>query len=104
MPLELLDALAAAGTKGVIHIGAGNGNISTPVLKRLDHLASCGLTVVRASRVPTGVVTRNGAICDDQHNFVAADDHNPVHARLLLALALTETDDSRQIQQLFWSH
>ncbi|MGL5405907.1 MAG: asparaginase [Propionibacteriaceae bacterium] len=104
MPLELLDALAAAGTKGVIHIGAGNGNISTPVMKHLDYLASRGMTIVRASQVHTGIVTRNGAVPDDKHGFVAADDHNPAHARLLLALALTETCDSHQIQQLFWTH
>lgn len=104
MPLELLDSLAAAGTRGIVHIGPGNGNISSPVVAKLDELRAQGVMVVRATRVGSGIVTRNGAGDDDAHDFVAADDHNPVKARILLALALTRTSDAAEIQQIFWDH
>lgn len=104
LPLEVLDAFAAAGAQGLVHVGPGNGNISRPVLAKLDELVARGIVVVRSSRVGAGVVTRNGAGSDDAHGFVAADDHNPGKARILLALALTQTRDPLEIQALFWEH
>lgn len=104
MPLELLDALVEAGTRGIIHIGPGNGNISAPVIEKLDELRRRGVVIVRATRVGSGIVTRNGAGDDDAHDFVAADDHNPQKARILLSLALTRTDRTEDVQRYFWQH
>ncbi|HAK73026.1 MAG TPA: L-asparaginase 2, partial [Sporomusaceae bacterium] len=63
-----------------------------------------GIIVVRSTRVSNGVVTRNGAIDDDQCGFVVADTLSPQKARILLMLALTKTTDPAEIQQIFWSH
>lgn len=100
----VLDALVDAGVAGLVHVGPGNGNISTPILAKLDELTRRGVIVVRASRVGSGVVTRNGAGNDDAHGFVAADDHTAPKARILLSLALTKTHEPKEIQRLFWQH
>jgi L-asparaginase/glutamin-(asparagin-)ase len=51
--------------------------------------------------VPGGTVIANGALKDDELDFVAADTLNPQKARILLMLALTATDDRREIQRIF---
>jgi L-asparaginase/Glu-tRNA(Gln) amidotransferase subunit D len=38
---------------------------------------------------------------DDQYDFVVGDNLNVQKARILLMLALTRTDDLRQIQRMF---
>ncbi len=50
--------------------------------------ASQGVAVVRASRVGSGHVMRNGAAPDDALGFVTANALNPYKARVLLMLAL----------------
>ena len=56
--------------------------------------------VVRSTRVGNGVVTRD-PILDDQCGFIAGNTLNPQKARILLALALTKTTDSIEIQRIF---
>ena len=81
--------------------GVGQGDVTPDVLAGLDDARRAGVHVVRASRVPGGTVIANGAIRDDEHDFVAADTLNPQKARVLLMLALTATDDRREIQRIF---
>ena len=59
---------------------------------------------MRTARVPAGSVTRNGAVSDDDHGWVAGGDLNPYKARVLLSLCLTRTRDPRTIQELFDTH
>src|SRR6185436_8352852 len=49
---------------------------------------AAGVVIVRASRVPTGIVGRNVELDDDKLGFVASYELNPQKARILLALAL----------------
>jgi L-asparaginase len=57
------------------------------------------VSVVRTSRVGAGRVVR------DDHwqepGMVAGDNLNPQRARMLLALALTQTQDPNRIQSMF---
>lgn len=103
-PAVILDCHVATGVAGFVHVGAGNGNIATSMVPLLEAQVRAGRPVVRATRVGAGSVTRNGAGNDDAHGFIAADDHNPAHARLLLTLALSLTDDPEHIQRWFWTH
>ena len=96
-----IDALVAAGARGIVNAGVGQGDVTPDVLAGLDDARRAGVHVVRASRVPGGTVVANGAIRDDEHDFVAADTLNPQKARVLLMLALTATDDRRDIQRIF---
>jgi len=59
------------------------------------------VVVVRAARVPTGFVGRNIELDDDKLGFVAAYDLTPQKARILLRLALLQTQDPTEIQRIF---
>jgi L-asparaginase len=97
----LIDAAVAAGAKGVVVAGVGNGNMTEPALKALASAAKKGVVCVRASRVTTGRVGRNVEVDDDKLGFVASLGMNPQKARVLLRLALTKTTDVKQIQRFF---
>jgi L-asparaginase/glutamin-(asparagin-)ase len=96
-----IDALVAAGARGIVNAGVGQGDVTPDVLEGLKAARRQGVHVVRASRVPGGTVAANGALDDDALDFVAADTLNPQKARVLLMLALTATGDRREIQRLF---
>lgn len=97
-------AAVAAGAKGLVHAGMGNGGMSKLMKETLMELSRQGIVIVRSSRVMSGIVTRNGAVDDDQCGFVAADSLNPQKARVLLMLALTKTNDPEEIQKMFWRY
>ncbi len=99
-----LDAFVAAGARGVIHAGVGDGSIAGRVMPALHDARRQGCVVVRASRVGQGIVARNGVANDDQLDFVVADTLSPQKARILLMLALTVTDDTREIQRMFYTY
>jgi len=97
----VIEALTAAGVKGIVHAGVGNGSVSLDARPALVAARVKGIVVVRSSRVGSGAVARNGEVNDDAFDFVVADDLTPQKARILLALALTKTTDTREIQRMF---
>lgn len=103
-PAGLVQAVLDSGARGIVHAGAGGGNIARAVMPMLDAAVAAGVTVVRATRLGSGPVPRNGAVADDEHGWVAAGDLQPAKARILLSLALTRTSDPREIQDIFDTH
>ncbi|HDL5699072.1 TPA: L-asparaginase 2 [Mannheimia haemolytica] len=101
MPTEPLQALLDAGYQGIVVAGVGNGNMNAANLALLEEAAKKGITVVRSSRVPTGYTTRDAEIDDSKYGFIASGTLNPQKARVLLQLALTQTNDIKTIQQWF---
>jgi L-asparaginase len=97
----LINAAAAAGARGLVIAGVGNGNMTQAAMDALAQLAKKGVVVVRSTRVLTGRVGRNVEVKDDDLNFVASLDLNPQKARVLLRVALTKTKDLKQIQRYF---
>ncbi len=97
----LITAAAAAGAKGIVIAGVGNGNMTASALEALSAQAKKGVVAVRASRVATGRVGRNVEVEDDKLGLVASMGLNPQKARVLLRLALTKTTDLKQIQRYF---
>ena len=97
----LIDGAAAAGAKGIVIAGVGNGNMTEPAVKALAAQAKKGVVCVRSSRVVTGRVGRNVELDDDKLGFVASLGMNPQKARVLLRLALLKTGDVKQIQKYF---
>ena len=97
----LIDCAVAAGAKGVVVAGVGNGNMTETALNALGAQAKKGIVCVRSSRVATGRVGRNVEVDDDKYGFVASLDLNPQKSRVLLRLALTKTKDPKQIQRYF---
>ncbi|AKT51915.1 asparaginase [Arsenicicoccus sp. oral taxon 190] len=104
LPPQIVDAVVASGARGIVHAGPGAGNVPERVAAALDRARSAGVVVVRSSRVAWGTVARGDAFDDDGHDFVAAADLGPYKARVLLALALTITDDPARLQQIFDTH
>jgi L-asparaginase len=96
-----IDAFVKAGMKGIVHAGVGNGSVSNEAKAALVEARAKGIVIVRASRVGSGAVARNGEANDDALDFVVADDLNPQKARVLLTLALTRTADTHEIQRMF---
>ncbi len=97
----LIDCSAAAGAKGIVIAGVGNGNMTAVALNALGAQAKKGIVCVRSSRVATGRVGRNVEVDDDKYGFVASLELNPQKSRVLLRLALTKTKDPKQIQRYF---
>ena len=98
---EFVDAALAAGAKGIVLAGVGDGNGTDPLIQALAAAAKKGVVVVRSSRVGSGTVARNVELDDDKLGFVAAMELNPGKARVLLQQALTKTKDVAQIQKYF---
>ena len=100
-----VDAFVAAGDKGLVHAGTGNGSLARPAVEpALIEARRKGVVIVRASRVGNGLVARNGEADDDKLDFVVADNLNPQKARILLMLALTRTSDTKEIQRMFYTY
>ena len=99
-----LNALVAAGAKGIIHAGVGDGSLAASVKTALIAARKQGVMIVRSSRVGQGIVARNGEANDDELDFVASDTLNPQKARILLMLALTKTADSKAVQKMFYTY
>lgn len=97
-----VDALVAAGVSGLVVAGTGNGSIHASVQAALADARSRGIAVVRASRVGSGHVMRNGAAPDDAFGFVGAGSLNPYKARVLLMLALAAGErEPAALQRIF---
>jgi len=95
----VVDALIAAGTKGIVSAGLAPG-IPTPLeRKALERAAKAGLVIVQASRAGSGRVARRRYL--RQMGIVAADNLNAQKARILLMLALTRTAEIAEIQRIF---
>jgi L-asparaginase len=97
----LIDAAVAAGARGVVVAGVGNGNLTAAALRTLAGHARRGIACVRASRVTTGRVGRNVEVDDDKSGLVASMDLNPQKARVLLRLALLKPRSTADLQRLF---
>ena len=98
---DLVDAAVAAGAKGIVTAGVGNGNMPAAVLEAVRRAVQNGVVVVRSSRVMSGSTGRNVEVDDDALGTVAAGDLNPAKARVLLKLALLQTIDAAEIQEIF---
>jgi glutamin-(asparagin-)ase len=104
VPATAIDALGKAGVKAIVHAGTGNGSVADRIVPKLNELRQKGVVIVRSSRVPAGFVLRNAEQPDDKYDWVVAHDLNPQKARLLTAVALTKTQDTKQLQRIFWEY
>jgi L-asparaginase len=98
---KLIEAAVAAGAKGIVIAGVGNGNMTQPALDALAAQAKKGIVCVRSTRVATGNVGRNVEVNDDKLGLIASDELNPQKSRVLLRLALLKQRSLADIQRLF---
>jgi glutamin-(asparagin-)ase len=98
-------ALAASGAQAIIHAGTGNGSVAARVVPALRELRAGGVHIIRSSHVNAGgFVLRNAEQPDDKYDWLVAHDLNPQKARILAAVALTTTQDSKELQRIFWEY
>jgi len=90
------NAFVASGDKGIIHAGVGDGSLASTVVPSIVEARQKGVIVVRSSRVGQGIVARNGEADDDKLDLVVSDTLNAQKARILLMLALTKTNDTKE--------
>ena len=101
MPGDPIDAAVAAGAKGIVIAGVGNGNMTKAAVTAAANAVKKGVVVVRSSRVTTGNVGRNVELNDNQLGFIASDELNPQKSRILLSLALLKPHTPAQLQEMF---
>jgi L-asparaginase len=95
----VVDALVAAGARGIISAGLAPG-IPSPLERiALERARDAGVIVVQASRAGSGRVALRRYL--DEAGMVAADNLNPQKARILLMLALGHTSDIGEIRSMF---
>lgn len=92
-------AFIAAGARGIVSAGFAPG-LGTPAeTAALREAIAAGLIVVQSTRAGSGRVYRGTRL--REWGFLVADNLTPQKARLLLALALTQTGDPEAIQEMF---
>jgi len=96
-----IDAAVNAGVKGIVTAGVGNGNMTTDMQNALVNAVKRGVAVVRSSRIPMGPTAQYDEVDDDKYGFTASWYINPYKARILLMLALTKTNNYKEIQRMF---
>lgn len=83
---------------------AGDGNVTNQLLPELANLGDKTL-LVRSSRTGSGSLHRGTSYdADKRYGFVAVDDQTPVKARLLTALALTQTSDPVEVHETMYKY
>jgi L-asparaginase len=111
-PGDLIKAAVDAGAKGVVIAGAGAGGVSGTQGEGLDYAAQKSVFIVTSTRTGSGRITPPRApsasatggnpVQQRRRQFtVAAEDHAPLKARVLLMLALAKTTDRVEIQRMF---
>lgn len=96
----LVDACVKAGAKGIVYAGSGMGSVHEGVEPALLAARAQGVAVVRATRVPSGMVV-DSAPRWTEGGFINSDNLNPQKARILLQLALLKTQDVHELQRYF---
>lgn len=104
VPATAIDALAKSGVKAIVHAGTGNGSVADRIVPTLQKLRGDGVQIIRSSRVSDGFVIRNAEQPDDKYDWVVAHDLKPQKARILAMVALTKTNDPKQLQRIFWEY
>jgi len=99
----MIRALVDGGTKGIVFAGGGAGVLSSfekAAVKSVQVLpAGSRPILVRSSRVGNGRVIAREEY--DAMDMIPAHTLNPQKARILLMLALTKTNDLREIKRMF---
>jgi L-asparaginase/Glu-tRNA(Gln) amidotransferase subunit D len=112
-PGDLIKAAVDAGAKGIVMATAGAGATSGTQNEGLTYAADQRVFIVTSTRTGSGRIAPSptrGAMPNFQPTpdqlrrrqfTVAAEDHMPVKARVLLMLALTKTNNRDEIQRIF---
>ncbi len=92
----IIDAVVAAGAKGIVMAGVGRGGLAPGQSEALRRARKQGVVVVVSTRTGSGrVPVARG------DGMVGSGDLNPQKARVLLTLALSRTADPLEVARIF---
>lgn len=91
-----IDAVVAAGAKGLVIAGVGRGGMTASQSNAVHRATTQGVVVITSTRTGSGRVP-----VGTTGNTIGSGDLNPQKARVLLCLALTRTNDPAQIRTIF---
>jgi len=94
-----IDAFVAAGARGIVSAGFAPGFAPPAQMSALTTAAKAGVVVVQSTRAGSGRTFRGTRM--REAGFLIADNLTPQKARILLALALSVTDDPAEIERMF---
>lgn len=98
-PGYLIDAMVEHGVKGIVIDGTGAGSATSSQQVAIKRAQERGVVVVVTAR------TRSGRVQDTprrrESGIIPADNLTPEKARLLLQLALIQTQDPKEIKRIF---
>ena len=103
---DLIKAIVDLGAKGIVLATAGAGALSGTQGEGVQYALQKGVFTVTSTRTGSGrIAARARPVSPAQPAppvlRIAAEDHAPIKARILLMLALTTTSDGREIQRIF---
>jgi L-asparaginase len=90
-----IDAVVAAGAKGIVVAGVGRGGSAPAQGSALKRAMEKGVIIVSSTR------TGSGRVPIGTRASIGSGDLNPQKARILLMLALTRTSDPVQVRKIF---
>jgi len=93
---RLIDALVAAGVKGLVIAATGAGSIHTNLEAALDRAGQQGVFVLRSTRTGAGVVPAQ----PDGQGWASSGSLNPYKARVLLTLLLASGRAQAEVASL----
>lgn len=94
-----IEAFVAAGARGIVTGSLAPGANTAGELDALRAARARGVLIVQSTRAGSGRVLPR--VVFREHGFVPADNLNPQKARVLAMLALTRTDDPREVERMF---
>ena len=102
----VIDALVAAGARGIVVAGAGRGGLTAPQRAAVERALARGVIVVVGSRAGSGSVEVGDGVSRRTSGppTIGSGDLTVQKARVLLMLALTRTSDPREVARVFDAH
>jgi L-asparaginase len=94
-----IEAFVAAGARAIVTASLAPGANTTGELEALRAARARGVLIIQSTRAGSGRVLPRAVL--REHGFVPADNLNPQKARVLTMLALTRTDDVREVERMF---
>jgi L-asparaginase len=96
-----IDALVAAGAKGIVIDATGRGSVPPVQSQAARRAIDKGVVIVVGSRTGAGTVNVGEGERQGRPGVIGAGDLTAQKARVLLMLALTRTSDSKDIAAIF---
>ena len=91
-----VDAVVAAGAKGIVVAGMGRGGMTSSQSSAVRRAVARGVVVVTSTRTGSGRVP-----VGERGTTIGSGDLNPQKARILLMLSLSRTSDPAVIRKIF---